>query len=161
MLRFILLYTLKVYQKIYVSIIFYLMDDVIPLCWHIIIMADVIAMWKMLNHIWIEVGVNLFVIDIGWCYCLIYFLFIGRCYCQCIVSDVKTTEAVVIAYCIPLLADVIAMHLWQMVLPPNAAWKDVIYGWCYCHIYVVDVITTEAAVIALLYIIYWLMLLPI
>ena len=60
MLRFILLYTHKVYQKIYVYNIIYLMDVVIPLCWHIIIIvADVIAMWSMLNHIWFEVGVNL------------------------------------------------------------------------------------------------------
>ena len=32
MLRFILLYTYKVYQKMYVSIILFLMNDVIPLC---------------------------------------------------------------------------------------------------------------------------------
>ena len=34
--------------------------------------------------------------------------------------DVKTTEAVVIAYYILLMADVIAMHLWQMLSPLNA-----------------------------------------
>ena len=32
----------------------------------------------------------------------------------------KTTEAVVIAYYILLLADVIAMYLWQMLSPFNA-----------------------------------------
>ena len=42
-------------------------------------------------------------------------------YWQYIVVDIKTAEAVVIAYCILLLADVIAMHLWQMLSPPNAA----------------------------------------
>ena len=34
--------------------------------------------------------------------------------------DVKTNEAVVIAYYILLLADVISMHLWQMLSPLNA-----------------------------------------
>ena len=48
-----------------------------------------------------------------------------------------------------LLADDIAMHfLWLMLSPPNAIWEHIIYGWCYCHIGVVDVATTEADVIA-------------
>ena len=32
MLRFMVLYTHKVYQKMFVSIVLFLMDDVIPLC---------------------------------------------------------------------------------------------------------------------------------
>ena len=36
------------------------------------------------------------------------------------VEDVKTTKADVNAYCKLLLTDVIAMHLWQMLSPPNA-----------------------------------------
>ena len=64
--------------------------------WHIIV-ADVIAMWKMLNHIWFEVGVNLFVIWYRLMLLPVIFPFIGRCYCQSIVVDVKTTEAGVIA----------------------------------------------------------------
>ena len=60
-------------------------------------MADVIAMWKMLNHILFEVGVNLFVIWYRLMLLPDVFLFIGRCYCQSIVVDVKTTEADVIA----------------------------------------------------------------
>ena len=38
----------------------------------------------------------------------VIFPFIGRCYCQSFVVDVKTTEADVIACYILLLADVIA-----------------------------------------------------
>ena len=72
------------------------MDDFIPLCFDIIV-ADVIAMWKMLNHIWFEDGVNLFVIGIGLMLLPFIFPFIGRCYCQSIVVDVRTTEADVIA----------------------------------------------------------------
>ena len=59
-----------------------------------------------------------------------------------------------------LMADVVAMHLWQMLSPPNATWEDIIYGWCYCHICVADVVTTEADVIACYICINWLMLLP-
>ena len=54
---------IKVYQKIFVSIILFLMDDVIPWYRHILLMADVNAMWEILNLILIEVGVNLFVWD--------------------------------------------------------------------------------------------------
>ena len=36
------------------------MVDVMPLCVDTWLLAAVIAMWYMLNHIWFEVGVNLF-----------------------------------------------------------------------------------------------------
>ena len=45
----------------FVSIILFLMDDVIPSYGHILLMADVNAMWEILNLILIEVGVNLFI----------------------------------------------------------------------------------------------------
>ena len=63
-----------------------------------------------------------------------YISVIGRCYCQCMVADVKPPRPMLLPtiYLI-LLADVIAMHLWQMLSPPNAIWEHVIYGWCYCH----------------------------
>ena len=84
-------------------------------------MADVIAMWKMSNHIWFEVGVNLFGI---WCRLLlpVIFPFIGRCYCQSIVVDVKTTEADVTAcYILVCWLKLLPKHLWQMLSPPIAA----------------------------------------
>ena len=85
-------------------------------------MADVIAMWKMLNHIWFKVGVNLFVAWYRLMLLPVIFLFIGRCYCQSIVVDVKTTEADVIAYYILVYwLMLLPMHLWQMLLPPFAA----------------------------------------
>ena len=53
----------------------------------------------MLNHIWFEVDVNLF--------CLL--LFMADVIAMCMVVDVKTTEADVIAYHISfLLVDVVA-----------------------------------------------------
>ena len=63
------------------------MVDVIPLCVDTCLLAYVIAMWYMLNHIWFEVDITS------------YFL----------VVDVKTTEAdVIVCYISLLLADVIA-----------------------------------------------------
>ena len=54
-----------------------------------IIVAGVIAMWKMLNHILFEVGVHLFVVWYRLMLLPVIFLFIGRCYCQSIVADVE------------------------------------------------------------------------
>ena len=92
-------------------------------------MADVVAMWKMLNHILFEVDVNLFVIWYRLMLLPDVFLFVGRCYCQSIVVDVKTTEADDIAcYILFNWLMLLPMHLWQMLSPPVAAWEHVIYG---------------------------------
>ena len=71
-------------------------------------MADVIAMWEMLIHIIIEVDVNLIV---WYRLMLLPLYFIGRCYCQWLVVDVKPLRLMLlpIVYFI-LLADVIAIH---------------------------------------------------
>ena len=52
-------------------------------------------------------------------------------------------------------------HLWHMLLLPIAAWEDPMYGWSFCLIYVTNVITTDADVIAYCICLFWLMLLVI
>ena len=58
------------------------------------------------------------------------------------------------------MADVIAIIVADVI---TTLFCIELFGWCYCHVCVVDVITTEADVIAYyIYIyIYWLVLLPI
>ena len=74
----------------------------------------------------------------------------GRCY---------TTGADVIAKCILLntMADVIAIIVVDVI---TTCLYYIVYGWCYSHICVADVIATEADVIAYHICISWLMLLP-
>ena len=48
--------------------------------------------------------------------------------------------------------------LWWMLLPQCL--HNIVYGWCYCHLCVADVIATEADFIAYHICISWLMLLP-
>ena len=64
------------------------MADVMPLCVNTWLLADIIVMWKMLNHIGFEVGVNLFC----------FLLLMADVIAMCMVVDVKTTEADVTAY---------------------------------------------------------------
>ena len=79
MLRFILLYTQKSVSENMCVYNIILNGWCYSIMFRYIIMADVIAMWNMLNHIWCEVGVNLFVIGIGWCF---------ACYISFILADV-------------------------------------------------------------------------
>ena len=99
---------------------YYLMVDVIPLCWHI---------------------------TIGWCYChmevlnLLLFLFCGRCYnhlgwCYCLLYFFVLADVIADVFVVDLIttyiteADVIACF-------------DVfIIGWCYANVYVEDVMST-------------------
>ena len=114
-----------------------------------IIVADVIAMWKMLNHILFEVGVNLFVIWYRLMLLPDVFLFVGRCYCQSIMVDVKTLRLMLLPVIFSfLLADVIAnafvadvittcssmrrCYLWLMLLPYICGRCYNHWGWCYC-----------------------------
>ena len=63
-------------------------------------------MWEMLNHIGFEVGVNLF--------CLL--LLMADVIAMCMVVDVKTIEADVIAYYISFYwLMLLPMYLWQML----------------------------------------------
>ena len=45
------------------------MVDVTPLCVGTYLLADVIAMWQMLNHIWFDVDITSY----------FFFIFSGRC----------------------------------------------------------------------------------
>ena len=77
-----------------------------PLCVDTLLLADIIVMWKILNHIGFVVGVNLF--------CLL--LLLADVIAMYMVIDVKTTEADVIAYYISFYwLMILPVYLWQML----------------------------------------------
>ena len=63
-----------------------------------------------------------------------------------------------IVYSFYTVADVIAIIVADVI---TTLFYSILYGWCYCHVCVADVITTKADVIAYHICIYWLMLFPI
>ena len=107
----------------------------------------------MLNHIRFEVGVNLFSL----------LLLMADVIAMCMVVDVKTTEADVIAYYIfYFMADVIAnVFVADVTTTCYSMRRCLLMADVIAMYLVVDVKTTEAGVIAYFILFYWLMLLPI
>ena len=82
----------------------------------------------------------------GWCYCLLIFYCIGRCYCQWLVADVIPPRLMLLPIiCVfyimadiitIVLADVITtfylIYIWLMLLPCVCGRCYYHWGWCCC-----------------------------